>query len=385
VESSPEDRKKATCKGLTNVLKASRLSETIDPKAFYMMLNTNYSVLAQADGLDLGPLFEALKSGTSEEDLTPLFLAFEEKSRELGVPVKLPPTVALVPADQREAMLTTFWSESEGEPEITYSGLGDDLPRRVVQSLVQGLRASPVGQQVDGSKLVYWLDGNIGQFFDGQVLNATSLVGVLRESGVSDDDLFVGLHFAREKLKALDVTLPEPPLSVPEERKPELIQEAKRRRAPSPRPRPTSAVKEPTKTEQETQARLEDLGLGVERTDPKRRTRTRLVVLMVVAVLLGVTAFLFRPDRPLSTSAYRSNVPLVEAELKRGAFAGVLDVEAWRKVPPQEREDRVQAFATTIRSQGLLKDLQVRTPEGELVVVTTGGKIKMSPKYLRSP
>ena len=52
--------KKAVCQGLTKVLKRSPLKDSVDPKAFFMMLTTNYQVLCHGGGFDLKPIWDAI-------------------------------------------------------------------------------------------------------------------------------------------------------------------------------------------------------------------------------------------------------------------------------------------------------------------------------------
>jgi hypothetical protein len=55
---TPADAKKAVCKAFTSVVKSSSLS--LDPKSFFMMLNTNFAVLVRDRRMDLGPLWDAM-------------------------------------------------------------------------------------------------------------------------------------------------------------------------------------------------------------------------------------------------------------------------------------------------------------------------------------
>src|SRR6056297_1971634 len=88
-EVAADPQKKAVCRGLTAILKESPVASSVDPKSFFMMLNTNYSALAANGTLDLGPLFEALRASAPEESLLPLFAKFEERTAALGLTPRL--------------------------------------------------------------------------------------------------------------------------------------------------------------------------------------------------------------------------------------------------------------------------------------------------------
>ncbi|MGF1511448.1 MAG: hypothetical protein ACFB9M_18300 [Myxococcota bacterium] len=373
-----------TCRGLTSVLRCSPLAQDIDPKAFFMMLTTHYPALAHQDGLDLTPVYQALLTSADESRLLPLFLAFEEKGNRLGVRLKLPPRVASLSEDERHRLLELFRKESRASSDVSADVNSDtETKRKVIQHVMSGLRSSPSGSYMEASQLEYWLHEHIGQIFDGKFLNPQHLVTLLRDQSFSDEEIFVSISFAQHKLKALDVILLEPELSVASEHREQLIQRAKE--AIRPKVRTPSGVAEPSKEDLDHQARLEDLGLGIEQRNPGRRQVVRIGALLTFGGLAGALAYIFRPNRPMDPAAFAETVPLSEAALYEGAFIGVLDLGAWRKIPPSEREARVRAFGEALRGRSLLPNLQVRTPEGELVIVSASGQVRMSLKYLRAP
>ena len=69
------ETKKAVCRAFTKIVKTSRL-ESIDPKAFFMMMNTNFAMLHREGQLDLAPLWEALAQSHPEHMLRGIFLKF---------------------------------------------------------------------------------------------------------------------------------------------------------------------------------------------------------------------------------------------------------------------------------------------------------------------
>lgn len=117
---SPAEQKRAVCAGLTGVVKDSQLP--IDPKAFFMMLNANFAMLARGDALDLTLLWEPLRSSHSETQILPLFLRFEEVARQLGMSVVHPPEVAALPPEQRRHLLAL--AAAPGQPRTSVPPTG---------------------------------------------------------------------------------------------------------------------------------------------------------------------------------------------------------------------------------------------------------------------
>lgn len=384
--SQPDDRKKSVVRGLTGLLRVSPISADVDPKNFFMMVNSNFSILAQGDRLDLTPLWDALAPRARSEDLTPLFLKFEEKAAQLGFEAVLPPPVAELDAEARAAGLEHFERSQGGTPlpqlEPVFQETGD-LHRRVLQGVVHGFRASPVGQRIDSSKLNYFIGERLAELFDGKTFDATPVVQALREQGIEDPDIFLGIAAAQDRLKTMDVVLPEPVLNVSSDLKADLLRRSKSQDLT---PGPSERRKEPEKAPEpkaNVQQRLKDLGLGQNTEESKRRNRRiRLGILSLCCVVGLVALVMLRPNRMLSTNPFEGTLPLTEARLVDRAFLGILDTKAWDAMSPQERETRFERFKATVKSKGLHRDLQVRGPQGDLLIVSNQKGIRAAPALI---
>ncbi|MEL6189789.1 MAG: hypothetical protein AAFU79_34635, partial [Myxococcota bacterium] len=94
------ERRKTVCRALANVLQKSPLADEFDPKAFYMLLSTNFAVLDREEGFDLGPLWTTL-GGPGDLRQAGLFLAFDERLRQLSLTTILPSEIAEMDEDTR--------------------------------------------------------------------------------------------------------------------------------------------------------------------------------------------------------------------------------------------------------------------------------------------
>lgn len=384
-QASTEDRKKALVRGLSGLLRVSPVSADVDPKNFFMLVNSNYAILVNEDRLDLGPLWDALAARAGQEDLTALFLKFEEKSRQLGFQVVLPPAVDSLDAGARAASLEHFERTQGGTPlpqlEPVFQQTGD-LHRRVLRSVVHGFRASPVGQKIDSSQLNYFIGERLPELFDGKTFDAQPVVEALREQGIEDPDIYVGVALAQERLATLDVVLPEPVLNVSQDLKADLLRRAQSQDVPAAPPPPREREK-PAKTEEHRKTKAEQLrsmGLG-----GTKKGNSRVLRLSIMGVLLAgavVASYLSRPNRSLTVSPYEGTLPLKSAQLVDGAFVGTLDVSAWDELTPEERRDRLDSFSDVVRGRGLGQDLQVRAPTGELLIVSTEKGIRAPPRFI---
>lgn len=378
---SPEDQKKALVRGLSGLLRVSPVSADVDPKNFFMMVSSNYSILVQGNRLDLNPLWEPLAAQSSPDALIPLFLKFSEKGAQLGFQVAVPPSIESLSDEEKVANLALFEKQQGGTPlpqlEPVFQQTGD-LHRKVLQSVVYGFRSSPVGQKVDSSQLNYFIGERLGELFDGRRFDCQPVVEALREQGVTDEDIYLGVASAQERLQTLDVVMPDPLLSLSGDIKQELLRRAKEKEAlpPPDRGKPSKPA-EPKPSPQ-----LQDLGLGVQKKNPRRAMMIRLGAVGLVAMALAAVAIASRPTRSLSLAPYAQTLPLTDARLVDGAFQGVMDLKAWAKLPKKERQERYDAFEATIRKQGMLRDLQIRDTEGKLVIVTTNKGLRAPPSLL---
>ncbi|MEM1024125.1 MAG: hypothetical protein AAGD10_05815 [Myxococcota bacterium] len=410
MEGSPEDLKKTTCRGLTGVLKRSPVAEAVDPKSFFMMLNSNFAVLAREEGIDLGPIFEALKANAPEEQLAGLFLQFERKGEELGIQMILPPSVAALEADQRANLLEeaqrhaapvsapteTVDAPADGAQEA--DGLSDEQ-RKLVTLLVRAFREAPGSHRIPAGQLNYFVGANLAKMMehDGQSLKLDVLIDALRQAEVTDPDLYVGYVFAREKLQGLGIEVAEPTLEVDPEVKEGLVETAKEALRAEPRGPSISAreassaakakagstARTPSGPAEGDRRSLEELGLGRKDQNPARRRAIRMGVMLGVAVLSAGLGFLFRPTRPLSAASYAATVPLVEAALVDGAFQGVLDDTAWSRLDETTKRSRFDAFAEILSQEGRVVGAQIRDRSGRLLIAASGAKLRASPQLFK--
>lgn len=409
MEGSPEDLRKTTCRGLTGVLKRSPVANDVDPKSFFMMLNSNFAVLARENGIDLGPVFEALRANAEEEDLATLFLQFEEKGQQLGIHMILPPPVAALSPERRAFLLQAASERASSSPstgpeapaetpkteESSAEGLSEKQ-RIVVNAVVRGFKdVDGVSSIVPPGQLNYFLGGHLEEMLSAETktLELALLVDALRQAGASDADIYVGWAFTQENLTPLGIQAPEPALELDEASKAKLVEQAKELRRAQAR---TQSITKPRDGSQANQGRaapaagppvaeddkktLGELGLGRAEDNPRRRRVIRAGLLIGVAAISGTLGYVFRPDRPLSTSAYQGTVPLSEARLEGGAFQGVIDDTAWAELTPKDRKERFDAFAQLLQRQGRVPGAQVRDGSGRLLIAASGAKLRASPQ-----
>jgi hypothetical protein len=376
-----DPQKKAVCRGLTAILKESPVASSVDPKSFFMMLNTNYSALAAEGHIDLGPLFDALRSNAAEESLLPLFAKFEERAAELGLTPRLPPALEQLPPEARAELRQQY----DAQRGLTQADAGADhepddetaaQKRRVVNAFVQGFRASPLGQRLDPSQLSYFMVGQIDQLFADQRLRVDPIVDALRQQGVGDAEIYVGIAMASEKLETLDIELVEPTLDVRPEIRSQLLRQAQSREAPT-RARPSVE----RQREEERKKNLEEFELPAKKaTSPKRTRAIRISVMVLVIAGLAAFGYLTRPNRDLQTNAFASTIPLESAQLVDGAFSGVVAWDAWSKLPADEQRRRARAFAALLKERGLFRDFQLRGPDDQVIAAPIEGSFRASPK-----
>ena len=419
----PVERRKAVCKALTRVVRGAELSQPIDPKAFFMMLNANYAVLYRDEGFDLTPLWEALAGQHDAAVLTGLFIKFAETLQSYGLTVTLPPQVAGLtpeqqqmhlaaldanPAAQQEAEVVPLTDELEGlTDEINAIAplplstddlrpmVGAEQKREIVQAIVASIKATPLSSLVDGSQLAFLVDNNFDNLCDGSTFNIEPVFQGLRDLGnVADRDLYLASVLFSEALRPHQMTLNHQRLDVSEAEGRQLIEahhravkQAKRdamlavtHTIDTPPQKPPPPAEMPRAEARRSQLRR--MGLG--QTDRTFVQRVRLAVLAVGLVGVAIPAYVYRSSRPLSIQPYAQSIPLKSAELLSGAFLGRLNESAWWPLPIEERAERLKAFETLIRSQGLAPDLQVRDEKNRLVIAGVGnGRIRGAPMLMR--
>jgi hypothetical protein len=386
---STAEEKKIVCKSLTSIVKTSPLS--IDPKAFFMMLTTNYAVLCSNGRLDLGPVWDALSSGHSAEDLFGLFLKFEEKGQELGLQVGLPdPVSRLTPRERRRALAPWEGKAIPNEPssiEPVALGTGDlkpiiteEMRRRIINIVASAFRASPIGDKVDSSKLVFQIGSGFDQLFDGSRFDLEPIFTALREVlKVDDRDFYNVVVRAKHELSEIGIATHEPKLSLNAIEKQNVEGEVRRADAKAAKERTSSFPPEPGKEKEPPKERKhltkdEQLReLGLDGAKKKASFPVRGILLGLALAVLGVYAFLTRPNQELDPLAYDSVMPMKRAYLFEGTFQCTIDDPRWFKLPPIERVTRLQQFEALLRKNGKTKDMQCRDSHGRLSITFAGG------------
>ncbi|MEO1337409.1 MAG: hypothetical protein AAFV29_17325, partial [Myxococcota bacterium] len=342
----------------------SRLSEEIDPKTFFMMLNTNYAVLYRDEVFDLSAVWEALSGQHSAEVLYGLFLRFSDTLEQAGIQSRLPSEVDALTAEERQhhQLLFNGVSAPEQEAEIVEmtdsiegpDGTGKPAPllelrtadirpfistemrRDVVQAVLTAIKASPAGDRVESAQLAYLINDNFDSLCDGATFNLDPVLQGLKELGnITDADLYLASALLKESLPAHNLALTHQLLDVSEAEGQQIIaayeEEQKRLKRDSfrsvkhaldapeqpPARQPTSNRETSQENRVETrESRLRQLGLG--QGDAKARRRLRFGLVAVIVLAIGIPAYLFRPDRPLAIGMYGKSVPLLSAKLYKG-------------------------------------------------------------------
>lgn len=145
VEASP-DRKKQVCTTLTGIVKGSPLAGAIEPSAFFMQLNANYGALVRGQTLDLNLLWTTMSQQHAPDQLVALFLKFGDAGARLGLDVVLPPPLAQLSPQERQARLARLDSGRSPAPPPTSA---PRTPGRTelssdVQAAVHGLTPLPL-------------------------------------------------------------------------------------------------------------------------------------------------------------------------------------------------------------------------------------------------
>ena len=420
----PAEQKRAICKALTRVVRNGPLASTLDPKAFFMMLNANYAVLYRDEHFDLNPLWEALSAQHSTTQLTGLFIRFAETLQKRGLHVVLPPQVSDLTLEQQRMHLDAFETSSqtidtdveaetmpltdelfeaepsaEGPAPLLQLSTGDlkpvvepdaDLKREIVQAVITSVKAAPIGERVDSSQLAYLIDSNFDSLYRNSTFDLDPILQGLRDLGnVFDRDLFLAPALLKEALRPHNIAVRHQRLDVSEAEARQLIEQhykaiaqAKREQqyalthtadTQAPPAEPTSSVNLPRAEARKTQLRT--MGLG--RSSGRVAQRVRIGLMLVVLVGIAAPAYLLRPSRQLSTSPYATSVPLKSAQLNSGVFVGILDEAKWWALPLDQRKARMRVFEAEIARQGFAPDCQVFDEKRRLLVTSVGsGKLR---------
>jgi hypothetical protein len=410
----PVETKKAICRSLTNVVKASPLKDAIDPKAFFMMLNANFAVLYHGGRLNLGPLWDALSQQHPPELLFGMFLKFQEAIEALGLAVAQPPNVSGLSDHQKESYVIHFiggepprtWSEEStgitplmsletvqdgAPPPISLSTndlkplIPEDLRRRVTQAVVAAFRTTPLGQKLEAAKLGFWIDSNFEALCDGFAFDVNALYHALRELGeVAESDVYLATVHLREPLAALSLRVIEPQLELDP-----TLREAIERgvRAGNEPPAPTvPADKAPAKETPPTgekPPKAERWGFGKGKLEKSARA-ARMIRIGVYAVLFIACVtygWLVRPNRGLDTQDFA--VPLLHAELVRGTFAAVIDETRWFALRWSDRQSAVRQMEAQLKERGWIGSAQIRDASAHLVMAGSGARLHPAPFMIK--
>lgn len=399
MQGDPKELKKQVCRTLTNVLKASTLREQIDPKAFFLMVNSNFAMLFHTGKLDLSPIYDALSGQHTPDQLDGFFVQLAEATTDLGIEVGLPRALAAQTIEARQEAQQRFLASVDGDlsrSEISSSGLtplpmlladdalkpliNDEVRRNVVQATVNAIKGAPVGKKVDAAQLAYLIDSNFDQLCDGETFDFQPILDGLRGLGtVEDGEIYVAVVKLRAALQEMKLRLSDVKLAVDETLGNRLVADHKRAEARAAAEAQlvattkTASIDLPKPEEKRAatkEERLREMGLGKE--DNRTLKIVRAVVLVVVALSLGVVTFLLRPNRPLDPVELGTVIPLKNAELRDGAFLAVVDDSRWYSLTPKEREAKLKAFEALLVEKDLIEDMQARDPKGRLVITTKG-------------
>lgn len=419
------ETKKAICRAFTKIVKTSRLQGSIDPKAFFMMMNTNYAMLHREGAFDLNPLWEALAASHSPAVLRGIFLKFAESAADKGLEPVLPPDVAALTQDQREHELRMFdpagqvmdvvTGESGSHPSIDALPVLDDsaldlqlstgdlkpfIPeetqRQITQHVVNALKSAPIGQSLDAHQLAFLVDSNFADLFNGQQFDVNPMLDGLREmQAFQDEDAYAAIVRLEQKLHGMgyslapvslniDPTRAEQLIAEAEERDRQMAQEAANAIARSrgdvsqvPAIEPNVADEEKSDSNKTTRQDRQAKKYGIKRKGlSKTALLVRAGVLGVILIGTGVGALLTWPDRALSTERFSTTIPMTAAELKDGGLQGTLDDHTWWKIPFDERTLRIESFRKYATSKGFTRGLQVRDQQNRVVLsATNDGRI----------
>lgn len=405
--SDPATLRKAILKTLAGVLRVSTLSEAIDHRGFFMMLNANYSVLYRDGTLYLDPLYRALAAKFPEAALVELFLRFEQALTQLGVPVCPPPAIAALPSEVRqahaaldqdfEAEKTDEFVLAEGEVaarmSLPLSGahtpqlLPPALRQEITQAAVNAVRQTPLGQHIHPGQFGFLVDSNFEQLCDGQRFDFTPILTGLRDiPGVQDRDIFPAVQLLRRSLRTMDIEVPEVPLKVADDEAVLIMHEVERSlQARGPRSQPSRPItgERPRPTTGELRSPTGELPGEAKELSPKKLQPIRwrpvlLGTILLVILAVGLSAWF---GGQIRVDAYRSSVPLRAATVEGGAFTGQLS-DVWWTIPPAERPARLKRFTAQIRDQGHLPNLQIWDARGQLVVINRGRRLEGSHRFL---
>jgi hypothetical protein len=380
-----DETKRAVCKAFTSVVKSGLLA--VDPKAFFMMLNTNYAMLVQDRRINLGPLWDAMAGQHPAEQLHGVFLVFRLKAMDLGLKVVLPQAVdALSEAEMQQAMRP--WQDvvvaEEPTPSIPLSTadikpfVPDESRRQIVQIVSSAIRNSNVGAKFDAAHLTFQIDSAFESLFDGRSFDLAQIFEVLRQSAqIEDADVYTVVARAKMELTPLGFGVIEPKVGLNSIEKQNVVDEIRRadeRAAKRTGTLDIAADKPPEESSKRItrEERLKEYGLDSVNEKLKKRAPIRTIVLGVVAVAAGVTAFLMRPDRPLPHEQYQSVMPVKSAELINGTFQCIVDETKWLALEVKDRDDRLAKFEKMLASEGNVQDMQCRDTQNRLVITTSG-------------
>ncbi len=387
-----DEVKKSVCKAFTSVVKSSTLA--INPKTFFMMINTNYPVLVRGDRMELGPLWDAMSSGHPVDQLYGVFLMFRIKAMDLGLKVLLPKDVdSLSDEEMRKAMQpwtgVMFADEPTLDPMVPVALSTDDvkpfvpeeLRRRIIGVVSSAIRSSPLATQIDPAMLTFHIDSGFDVLFNGHTFDfAQVFEAVRRTQDLDDRQVYEAIARARNELESMQLGVVEPTLDLsPQEREAvenEIMraeQRAARERAQGMQIVPSPAVQKEKTPEDGTKRpekdRLKEYGLSSVR---EKKRPIRAILLGSFVAVLAVVSFIFRPSRSVSTDPYDAVMPMKSAELVSGKFQCLIDGDRWFKLPVKEREERITKLEAILREQGRLDDMQCRDARNRLVLSASG-------------
>lgn len=413
---STVERRKTVCRALANVLQKTPLAEEFDPKAFYMLLSTNFAVLDRDEGFDLGPLWTTL-GGPGDLRQAGLFLAFDDRLRQLNLTSILPPEVAEMDEETRQRAVSQAFSREAGDAEVDTLAsdeylfdtgempelspdelrplISDELKREIISAVVRGIKRSAVGVRIDGGQLAYRIDESFDELCDGKSIDVGPILDSLRDFQPDVGDLYVALVRIHRRLTELRIDLRAPDLGVDAETGARLVEAAdteekaalRMATAAAPATRtsaPAEAPPPPPPTERtETHRDLQLRRYGLKGMSAARWRLVRWVVMTTLLVTALGAAWALRPNRILDFKSYP--MPLRTAKLKSGLFVAQLDDARWYRMPFGDRSVAVRRMEARLRDEGRLIDATILDARKRVVIRALGSELRASRQAMESP
>jgi hypothetical protein len=433
---TPAEQKKAVCTGLTAVVRESGLAGAIDPKAFFMMLNSNYAALCREGDLDLNLLWDGMKGQHPPDALVPIFLRFEEVAAKLGLRAVLPVEVSsLSPADRAMHLRqhaprapARMPSPIAASPDVSddlsrfvQDGGGDGGGLRVV-SRREVQEEAPVALPVSALTPLPDISGDVeltplpdvtfGDNVEIKKRLTTALVSILKSTPAgpylktAQISFFVATHYDAlcDGRQFFFPAFQKALMDLEGVQESHLYLTAKRfqrwlARVGMELVEPEWTIPPEMKAHLDEQLgaigpdvytprslpsvgppagapvpKEEKYGIGKKGLSPMVK---RIIGYTIVAVAAGAIALALHPERSLDVDPYSEALPLVSAKTFEGKFIGTLDLGTWQKLSPEKRRSAMDKLTEVLKQQNRLKGARVVHPRTKSVIMwdTKEGKL----------